>query len=62
MARFTELIARVDAVLGDPDTFQKEPLKASQLSAQRSDLERSLMAAEEEWLALSEDYETAAAG
>jgi ATP-binding cassette subfamily F protein 3 len=62
MARFTELIARVDAVLGDPDTFQKEPLKASQLSAQRSDLERSLMAAEEEWLALSEEYETAAAG
>jgi ATP-binding cassette subfamily F protein 3 len=62
MARFTELIARVDAVLGDPDTFQKEPLKASQLSAQRSDLERSLMAAEEEWLALSAEYESAAAG
>ncbi|WP_293861682.1 ABC-F family ATP-binding cassette domain-containing protein [uncultured Alsobacter sp.] len=62
MAKFSDLIARVDGVLGDPATFEKDPVKASQLSAQRADLERSLMAAEEEWLELSTEYETALAG
>jgi ATP-binding cassette subfamily F protein 3 len=59
MARFQELLARVDSVLNAPDTFQKDAAKAAQLSAQRRDLEAALVAAEEEWLALSADYEAA---
>jgi ATP-binding cassette subfamily F protein 3 len=61
MAKFQELLARVDAVLNDPSTFQKDGAKAAQLSAQRRDLEQALVTAEEEWLALSADYEAAQA-
>ncbi len=61
MAKFADLIARVDAVLGDPETFLKDPQKASQLSAQRAELERNLMATEEEWLEVSAEYESATA-
>jgi ATP-binding cassette subfamily F protein 3 len=61
MAKFNGLIEKVDGVLADPRTFQTDPGKASQLSAQRAELERSLHAAEEEWLALSAEYEEALA-
>ncbi|MCP8940272.1 ABC-F family ATP-binding cassette domain-containing protein [Alsobacter sp. SYSU M60028] len=61
MAKFAELIARVDAVLAEPDIFQREPAKAAQFAAQRAELERNLTAAEEEWLALSADYDAATA-
>ncbi|GGH17917.1 glycosyl transferase family 1 [Alsobacter metallidurans] len=62
MAKLADLIARVDSVLGDSSAFQRDAAKASQLSAQRAELERNLMAAEEEWLALSSEYEDAVAG
>ncbi|PSC06474.1 glycosyl transferase family 1 [Alsobacter soli] len=62
MAKLSDLIARVDAVLGEADTFQRDPAKAAQLSAQRAELERTLVTAEEEWLALSTEYEEALAG
>lgn len=61
MARFNALLQRVDAVLTDPALFKEQPAKAASLSFQRAELERGLMAAEEEWLALSEEYESAAA-
>lgn len=62
MAKLADLIARVDSVLGDSSAFQRDAAKASQLSAQRAELERNLTAAEEEWLALSSEYEEAVAG
>jgi ATP-binding cassette, subfamily F, member 3 len=62
MARFTELLARVDAVLADPDLFQQQPAKAATLSQQRAELERSLVGAEEEWLEVSTELESASAG
>jgi len=57
MKKFEDLIARVDQMLADPQAFVKDPVKANQLSQQRGDLERALMAAEEEWLELSSELE-----
>ncbi|WP_406857930.1 ABC-F family ATP-binding cassette domain-containing protein [Alsobacter sp. KACC 23698] len=62
MTKLAELLRRVDAVLGDPNTFLRDPAKAAQLSAQRATLQSQLQTAEEEWLALSAEYEDALAG
>lgn len=61
MAKFQDLLQRVDDALGVPDVFLKDPEKASRLSAQRAEVERALMAAEEEWLMLSAEYEASSA-
>jgi ATP-binding cassette subfamily F protein 3 len=55
MARFQDLIARVDQALSDPKAFVTEPMKAAQLAKQRGELETALAAAEEEWLVLSSE-------
>jgi ATP-binding cassette, subfamily F, member 3 len=59
MQKFHDLIARVDAALAEPDAFVKEPAKAAQLAQQRGELERALVAAEEEWLLATGDEEVA---
>jgi len=45
---------RIDDALAAPDAFTRDTAKATQLSAQRAELERALARVEEEWLALSE--------
>ncbi len=62
MAKFQDLMRRIDAALADPAVFQKDPVKAKQLSSQRGDLEKALVAAEEDWLALTSEAEAAQAG
>jgi ATP-binding cassette subfamily F protein 3 len=62
MARFTGLIERIDLALADPRAFERSPAEATKLSQQRAELERALMAAEEEWLELSAEYEAAVGG
>jgi ATP-binding cassette, subfamily F, member 3 len=57
MRRFAELIARVDAALAKPDAFAADKAKALDLARKRGDLERALVAAEEEWLTLSSEAE-----
>jgi ATP-binding cassette, subfamily F, member 3 len=57
MRRFAELIARVDAALAKPDAFAADKDKALDLSRKRGDLEKALVAAEEEWLTLSSEAE-----
>jgi ATP-binding cassette subfamily F protein 3 len=57
MKKFQDLLARVDKMLADPDAFVRDPMKAKQLSQQRSDLERALTAAEEDWLILTSEFE-----
>jgi ATP-binding cassette subfamily F protein 3 len=59
IAKLNELLVRVDAVLADPATFRDQKGKAAQISAQRAELVKGLASAEEEWLELSGDYETA---
>ncbi len=53
MAKFTDLIARIDTVLGDSGIFSREPERASVLARQRSELERALVLAEDDWLRLT---------
>jgi len=62
MRKFQDLIERIDKALGNPAAFTKDPAKAALLSSQRGDLEKALILAEEEWLALTSEYETAQAG
>ena len=62
ITRFSELIARIDGVLADTSLFRREPAKAATLSRQRSELEKALVAAEEEWLSLSADSDARATG
>ncbi|MEA2759140.1 MAG: ATP-binding cassette, subfamily er 3 [Methylobacteriaceae bacterium] len=59
IGKFENLIARIDTALAEPDAFKREPQKASQLAAQRRDLQQALAAAEEEWLQLSSELEKA---
>ncbi len=59
MRKFQDLMERIDKALANPAVFAKDPAKAAQLAAQRGDLEKALVAAEEEWLALTGDAEAA---
>ena len=54
-----ELLRRLDKALGDPDLFRRDKVKARQLAQQRRDLAAALEKAEEEWLALSTEAESA---
>ena len=57
MAKFQDLLARVDQALAAPGAFATAPDQAAQLARQRNDLERALAAAEDEWLLLSAEAE-----
>ncbi len=59
IGKFGELIARIDETLADGSAFTKDPQKAAALAAQRGELSAALAAAEEEWLALSVEAESA---
>jgi ATP-binding cassette subfamily F protein 3 len=59
MEKFQTLLDKIDAALSDPDAFIKETDKATQLAAQRRDVETALAAAENEWLEASEALEQA---
>ncbi len=60
IAKFQDLLARVDKALMTPEAFSATPGQAAQLARQRSDLARALAAAEDEWLQLSAEVELAA--
>ena len=62
MAKFADLLGRVDKMLADPNAFKRSPADAAKLAQQRADVQRALAAAEEEWLVLTADYEKAMAG
>ncbi len=59
IAKFGDLIARIDETLADGSAFIKDPQKAAALANQRGELTAALAAAEEEWLALSVEAESA---
>ncbi|MER0237965.1 ABC-F family ATP-binding cassette domain-containing protein [Fulvimarina sp. MAC8] len=61
MAKLQKAVAEADGKLADPALYQKDPAKVTELNQKRADAEKSLRAAEEEWLALSGEYETALA-
>ena len=55
-------LKRLDGLLADSDLYVKDPAKATKLAKQRSDTEKALAEAEENWLELSGAYEEANAG
>ena len=57
MQRFADLLARVDEALARPEAFAGDAVKGLELSRQRGELEKALVAAEELWLALSSEAE-----
>jgi ATP-binding cassette subfamily F protein 3 len=61
-AKLEKLIQSLDAELADPVLYEKEPAKAADKVKQRGEAAAKLAAAEEQWLALSAEYEEAMAG
>ncbi len=59
MAKFQELVSRIDKALSDRDAFIAQPQKAAQLAKQRNELAKALSVAEDEWLMLSAEKDAA---
>ena len=59
--RITSEIAKLDALLADPELYVRDAAKAQSIGIERGQLVKRLGTAEEEWLAASEAYESAAA-
>jgi ATP-binding cassette subfamily F protein 3 len=59
IAKLTDLIAKVDAALADGSAFRSSPEKAAELSRQRAELAETLSRAEDEWLELGAELESA---
>jgi ATP-binding cassette subfamily F protein 3 len=62
IARLAKLIADIDAVLADPQLYARDPARVATFGKERADATAALARAEEEWLALSSEYESAMAG
>jgi len=60
--KLEKLIQALDAELADPALYDKAPAKAAEKAKQRADAAEKLTAAEEQWLELSSEYESAMAG
>src|SRR5262249_14927947 len=61
IARLSAEIARIDTALAAPDLYTREPDKAATLSKARADAANALARAEDEWLTVSTEIETAMA-
>jgi ATP-binding cassette subfamily F protein 3 len=61
IARLSAEIARIDSALAAPDLYTREPDKAATLSKARADAADALARAEDEWLTVSSEIETAMA-
>jgi ATP-binding cassette subfamily F protein 3 len=59
MGKLHDLVSRIDKALAEPAVFIEDPAKAALLSSQRGELERMLVAAEDEWLRLAGDLDAA---
>ncbi|HEX8166968.1 MAG TPA: ABC-F family ATP-binding cassette domain-containing protein [Beijerinckiaceae bacterium] len=60
IARLSDVIARIDAALADGNAFRTDPAKAGEIARKRAEAAEALAAAEEEWLDLSGELESAA--
>ena len=61
IARLTKRIAEIDAMLADPKLYDREPARVAGLGKERADAVSELASAEDQWLALSGEYEDAVA-
>jgi ATP-binding cassette subfamily F protein 3 len=61
MAEMSRRIADIDTALADAALYVRDPTKATALAKERADAAATLANAEEDWLVLSDEYESAAA-
>ena len=61
IAKLSRKIAQIDAALADPKLYDRDPARLATLGKERAETVSALAAAEDQWLALSSDYESAMA-
>jgi ATP-binding cassette subfamily F protein 3 len=61
IASLTRRIAEIDDALADPRLYDRDPARVAILGKERAEVAGALAAAEDRWLALSGDYESAMA-
>jgi ATP-binding cassette, subfamily F, member 3 len=59
MGKLGARVDEIDRTLADPTIYEREPARVAKLAKERADMAAALAAAEEQWLALSEEYEAA---
>jgi len=59
MAKLGARVAEIDRTLADPKLYERDPARVASLAKERADAAATLAAAEEQWLALSGEYESA---
>jgi ATP-binding cassette subfamily F protein 3 len=59
MGKLGKRIAEIDQMLADPRLYERDPARVATLAKERADAAAALAAAEEQWLALSGEYESA---
>jgi ATP-binding cassette subfamily F protein 3 len=62
MGKLGKRIGEIDQAMADPKLYARDPARVAILAKERADAAAALAAAEEQWLALSGEYESAAAG
>jgi ATP-binding cassette subfamily F protein 3 len=60
MGKLQVRVGEIDRTLADPQLYARDPARVATLARERADAAAALAAAEEQWLALSAEYETAA--
>jgi ATP-binding cassette subfamily F protein 3 len=60
MAKLSARIAEIDRLLADPKLYERDSARVATLAKERADAAAALAAAEERWLALSQEYESVA--
>ena len=61
MAKLGKRVGEIDQALADPKLYENDPGRAAKLAKERADAVGALAGAEEQWLELSGEYESAAA-
>ncbi len=59
MAKLGTRVAEIDRTLADPTLYERDPARVATHAKERADAAAALAAAEEQWLALSGEYESA---
>jgi ATP-binding cassette subfamily F protein 3 len=62
MGKLNQRMGEIDQALADPKLYERDPARVATLAKERADAADALAAAEEQWLELSGEYESASAG
>ena len=60
MAKLGKRVGEIDQALADPKLYENDPARAAKLAKERADAAAALAGAEEQWVELSGEYESAA--